>query len=156
MADLTPKADLDRECAAFARYLTGQTPSGYVSGKYRDAHARHTRLDTGTAWRFDRLLVSVARANGLGAWLVDAYTAVFLKRALVRRKWILLVAILETTAPTAEIFDVPDSGTRTALIARLAGRGVVFVVGLGLSAIVFLPVHLVLTATSGSEAGRRG
>jgi hypothetical protein len=155
MPDVTGAADLNLECVRFARYLTKQAVTPYVLDKYRDAHARHPRLDAATAPRFDRLLVAVARAHGLGAWLVDTYTAVFLKPAIIRQKWVLLVAILESTAPTSAIFDAPDSGTRGALFLWLAGRGAAFAFGLGLSAIIFLPVHLIFAAMSGGGTGRR-
>jgi hypothetical protein len=153
MADVAANAGLNLECVRFARYLTKQPVTPYVLDKYRDAHARHPGLNAATAGRFDRLLVSVARAHGLGAWLVDAYTAVFLKPALVRRKWVLLVAILESTAPTAALFDSPGSDNRAALFARLAGRAAGFAFGLGLSAVVFLPLHLLLATTSGGKTG---
>jgi hypothetical protein len=155
MPDVTGTADLNLECVRFARYLTKQAVTPYVLEKYRDAHVRHPRLDAATAPRFDRLLVAIARAHGLGAWLVDTYTAVFLKPAIIRQKWVLLVAILESTAPTAAIFDAPDSGNRGALFLWLAGRGAAFAFGLGVSAIMFLPVHLILAAMSGGGTGRR-
>jgi hypothetical protein len=135
---------LDEECIAFTRYLTGQVPAAYAREKYRDAHARNALLHaTATV---DRLLLSVARAHGLGAWLADAYTAVFLKRAVVRKKWVLLVAILESSAPASDFFDTPDSGGRALLLARLAWKGVAFVVGLGLSTVLFLPSQLLMGA----------
>jgi len=138
--------DLGRECAAFARYLTGQVPSAYVLEKYRDAHARCAPLRATAA--IDRLLLSVARAHGRGAWLVDAYTAVFLKGAVVRKKWVLLVALLESSAPASDYFDAPDPGGRGVLVARLAWKGAAFVLALCLSTVVFLPFHLLLGATS--------
>jgi hypothetical protein len=134
-------ADLDGECIAFARYLTGGTPGPYVLEKYRDAHQRHAALRSGTPI-IERALLAAARAAAPGAWLVDAYTAIFLKKAVVRKKWVLLVAILESCAPTADYFDRPDPGGRVAAIARLGGRGILFLVGLVLSMIVFLPIHL--------------
>jgi hypothetical protein len=155
MADPAGAAVLDRECLVFARYLTGRQPSAYAMTKYRDAHHRDARLGAGTAPRFDRLLVSLARAHGLGAWLVDAYTAVFFKPAIVRKKWVLLVAILESAAPTAEFFDVPETGGRLALLGRLAWRGVMFGAGLLVSLVLLLPLHLVFAATSRGRDARR-
>jgi hypothetical protein len=155
MPDLRDPDDLDRECAGFAGYLTGLPVTEYVLEKYHDAHARQTRLDARAAATFDRWLISIARAHALGAWLADTYTSVFFKRALVRRKWILLVAILESVAPTAGLFDVPDPGGRGAFVARLGWRGLAFLVGLGISSVLFLPAHVVLSAMSRGEAGGR-
>ncbi|MGH9176638.1 MAG: hypothetical protein ACRD1H_19875 [Vicinamibacterales bacterium] len=150
MRDRPPAEDnpLDRECVAFTRYLTTERPSGYVIEKYRDAHARSELLRTDAAGAFDHLLLKVARTHALGSWLVDAYTAVFLRRTLVRRKWVLLVAILESVAPAAEFFDVPDSGGRAALAAQLAVKGIAFLVALGLSGVMFMPLHLILAAAA--------
>lgn len=152
-ADPTFAAGLDGECVRFTRYLTRQAPTRYVLDKYRDAHERQPHLDAARAQRFDRFLIAAARAHGMGCWLVDAYTAVFRKSAVVRRKWVLLVAILESTAPTAAIFDVPDSENRVALVMRLAFRGTAFVVGLGVSALLFLPVHLLFSLRAGDGSG---
>lgn len=149
MDDRSLRAQLDRESAAYARYLTGQTISDYVLGKYADAHARHPELTAHEARRFDRFLLQVAGAHPLGTWLVDTYTAVFLRPAIVRKKWILLVAILENASPTAQIFDRPDPGGRTATVVRLGWRGVTFLAGLLLSSVVFLPVQLLARGTPG-------
>lgn len=148
MSDLEARARLDRECTAYARYLTGQAVTAYVLGKYADAHHRHPELNAATAPRFDRFLLSVAGAHSLGTWLVDAYTAVFLKSAVVRKKWILLVAILESAAPTDRFFDRPDPGGLVAAVARLGWRGVTFVVGLLVSSVLFLPVQLLAGGTT--------
>ena len=142
MPDLSGKVDLDRECAAFARYLIGGAVTVYVSEKYRDAHARRADLDVRAARAFDRFLLTVARTHAWGTWLVDAYTSVLFKPALVRRKWILLVAILESTMPTAAVFDVPDPGGRGRLVMRLGWRALTFLVGLGVSSVLFLPCLL--------------
>ena len=155
LAEQIPAAALDAECVRFAGYLTRQTPTAYVRDKYRDAHRRQSHLNAASAPRFDRFLIAVARAGGAGAWLVDAYTAVFRKSALVRRKWVLLVAILESTAPTAAIFDVPDTENRAALLLHVAARGAAFVVGLALSAVVFLPVQALLGLVRDGGTGER-
>jgi hypothetical protein len=159
-APVRPRADqapiaLDAECVSFARYLTRQTPTPYVLDKYRDAHGLQSHLNAAWASRFDRALIAVARAHGAGTWLVDAYTAVFRKSALVRRKWVLLVAILESTAPTAAIFEGPDSEHRAALVMRLAARGAAFAIGLALSAVVFLPLQVLLGLAPGGGPGDR-
>jgi hypothetical protein len=153
MPDGAGHAVLDRECLAFARYLTGQQAPAYAIAKYREAHARDRRLESDETPAFNRLLVSMARAHSLGAWMVDAYTAVFFKRAIVRKKWVLLVAILESAAPTAEFFDVPDTSSRALLAGHLAWRATAFLAGLVASAVILLPVHLFFTFTAASRRG---
>lgn len=139
---------LDRECLAFARYLTRQPPTDYTVEKYGDAHARSELLRADRASRFDVFLLTIARTHPLGAWLVDTYTAVFLRRALVRRKWVLLLAILESSAPSADYFDVPDAGGRPVLAARLVLKGAGFVFALVVAMVMFMPVHLLIGSQS--------
>ena len=135
---------LDREGARFVRYLTAQAPTAYVVAKYLEAHAHSEALRRDGRCRFERLLLAVAGAHALGARLVDAYTAIFLKTALVRRKWVLLLAILETCAPTAEYFDEPHDTGRAAVLARLGWQGAMFALTLLLSVLVFTPLRFAL------------
>jgi hypothetical protein len=138
--------DLGRECAAIARYLTGHTPTGYVLAKYRDAHARHEHLNGGSA--VDRFLLRVARTSTAGAWLVDCYTALFARTAVVRRKSVLVVALLESSAPSAEYFDSPDRGGAAGSIARLGLRGALFSAGVLGSIVLLAPIHALLLVRS--------
>jgi len=135
---------LARECRALTVHLTGHGPPPYVVDKYRDAHARLARLQSGSA--FDRILVNIAVYHPLLARLADSYTAVFARGALVRRKWVLLLALLETTGSTASHFDQPDypSLARLALSALRMAAG--YTAFLALSIVTMLPLHAVCTA----------
>ncbi|MCG3160271.1 MAG: hypothetical protein JMDDDDMK_01340 [Acidobacteria bacterium] len=61
----------------------------------------------------------------------------------MRRKWILLLAILESCAPTHKYFDGPDAGGKTRLAARLLWQGLVFILAFGLSVVLLMPAHLI-------------
>ncbi|HKQ77193.1 MAG TPA: hypothetical protein VJ810_26080 [Blastocatellia bacterium] len=147
------KGELDRECLAFSAYLIRQRPNGYVMAKYRDAHDTSGIVELNGLPFLDRFLVGVAAAHPVGAKLVDAYTAVFCKRSAVRRKWILLLAILESCAPTYKYFDLPDSGGRFTLASRLLWQGLGFILAFILSVILFMPAHLI-SAVFAKRAGR--
>jgi len=134
---------LDRECLAFSAYLIGQRPDGYVLAKYREAHVAGGIVALNEGRFMDRLLVGVAAAHPAGAKLVDAYTAVFYKKSVVRRKWILLLAIFESCAPTYKYFDNPDAGGRARLAALLLWQGFIFILTFILSIILFMPAHLI-------------
>jgi len=134
---------LDRECLAFSAYLVKQRPGDYAMAKYREAHDVSRIVERNEDRFLDRLLVGVAVAHPIGARLVDAYTAIFYKKSSVRRKWILLLAILESCAPTHKYFDGPDAGGRVWLTARLLWQGLIFAVAFGLSVILFMPAHLI-------------
>jgi hypothetical protein len=138
---------LDRECVAFSQYLIKQKPNSYVLDKYCEAHATSAFLRcSGATSPFDRLLLRLAAGNRVLAKLVDAYTCIFFKSSTVRRKWILLLAILESCAPTYHCFDSPDSSRRERIFALLVWRGLAFSACMGVSILLFMPLHLLFTA----------
>jgi nucleoside-diphosphate-sugar epimerase len=143
---------LEQECTAFSQYLLNQTPSRYVVDKYCEAHAK-SFLESCRTNPFDRLLLSLAIAHPSLSKLVDCYTGIFLKSATVRNKWILLLAIMESCAPSHEYFDTPDSSNRSLLFARMIWQGILFAICLGLSTIVFTPLRLIIALYS-TLAGR--
>jgi nucleoside-diphosphate-sugar epimerase len=138
---------LEQECTAFSRYLVKQNPSRYVVDKYSEAHAR-SFLEGCKTNHFDRLLLGMAIVHPALAKLVDCYTGIFLKSATVRNKWILLLAIMESCAPSYEYFDASDSSNKSALFARMILQGIVFLICLSLSTIVLTPLRLVLATYS--------
>ena len=99
---------LDRECAVFCRYLIGQEPNEYVKKKYRAAHqARSLRGDL--AHPADDFLVKAASIGPWSTKIIDAYTRVFHPFSMVRKKLVLLLAILECCAPPHAHLDSVDS-----------------------------------------------
>jgi uncharacterized protein YbjT (DUF2867 family) len=134
----------DRECDLFTRYLIGQPATAEVRRHYARALAGRGLADPPPA-RFDRLLLGLAGRGGAGTALVDAYTAFFDRGAPVRRRLVLLMAILENTPEGAAAFDpVPERGAVRAA-ARLLWHG--FAGGLTLlaAAVLLLPLRLVLS-----------
>ncbi len=137
-----PFADLEHECTVFTYYLIQQDPSDYVLSKYRQAHSIADFACTSETRPFERLLLHVSATHPLLTKLVDAYTAIFLRSSIVRRKWILLLAILESCSPTSRCFDSPESSSKKVLFMGMMGKGVVFLFFLGLSIVLLLPLHL--------------
>ncbi len=136
-------SELDRECLAFSDYLVGQRPNDYVLAKYRDAHDTSGIIGLAEKRFLDRFLIGVATTHPIGAKLVDAYTSIFYKKSAVRRKWILLLAILESCEPTYKYFDLPDTGGRFSLSVRLLWHVLGFILALSLSVILIMPAHLI-------------
>jgi hypothetical protein len=133
---------LSRECAVFCRYLIGKKPGAYVLGKYADGHrvgrmARAARPDP-----FDAFLILLARVCPLAARLVDGYTLLFYRSSSVRRKLVLLLAILESCTPTYHYLDSVESDPGPLLVLRLLRRILVFPLVLFLGTLVILPVHV--------------
>ncbi|HEX8069702.1 MAG TPA: hypothetical protein VF546_07120 [Pyrinomonadaceae bacterium] len=133
---------LDDECVAFARYLVRQTPSAYVQGKYREAHAAGGLCQRRAGDHFDHFLLHAAARHPRAARLVDAYTAVFCKRATVRKKWVLLLAIMESCGPSYLYFDAPEPYGKRVLAIRMLWQGAAFVLTLGLAVLLLLPAQL--------------
>ncbi|HEX6309661.1 MAG TPA: hypothetical protein VFZ69_15910 [Longimicrobiales bacterium] len=143
----TPQSDLERECRIFATYLVGCPPTPYVIAKYADAHQVGTAYRNGS--RFDRLLVRAAGTNRLATKLADSYASVLAPTSLLRRKLILLLAVLETSAPSCDLLDAVQA-SRARLIGRLSIRVIGSALSLLIAALVLLPAHLALSAADRS------
>jgi len=137
---------LDRECAVFCRYLIGQEPNEYVKKKYRAAH-KTGFLRGERTYPTDSFLV---KAAGIGPWstkIIDAYTRLFRPFSTVRRKLVLLLAILESCAPTHTYLDSVDSNSIPFLFVRFIQRCLTFALIVIVSIVVILPVELMLRAS---------
>lgn len=140
------KDRLLKECETFTSYLLGQEPTDYVVMKYRDGNAACGLDRPGT--RFDRVLLRAARAGRLGARAADSYARFFCRNSLLRKKLILLLAILENSAPSHRFIDGPEVGGRYRFYARMSAQGLAFVILLAAGTVVLLPLQALL--------GRRG
>lgn len=138
---------LDRECTIFCRYLIGQKPNEYVKKKYRAAH-QASSLRNSSECRADAFLVKVA---GIGPWstkIIDAYTRVFRPFSLVRKKLILLLALLESSAPAHGYLDRVDEGPNPVLFLRFVFRCMVFGLVLMVGVLVIFPAELILRGSA--------
>lgn len=143
---------LERECATLTCYLTGSAPTDYVRARYRHAH----RASDGVRCRpspFDRVLLRLAAVHPLVAQLTDIYARIFAPRSLFRRKAVLLLAILESTAPSHLAFDHPDTASQTGFWLRLALRGALVAIIALLGLLILGPLHLILRVLSAANAG---
>ena len=132
-------AALAREARVFARALTGETPTAYAAAQYARAH-EHLALHPAGA--FDRRLAAFAAAAPWAARAADAYARWFAPRAALRRKLVVLAAILESSPPHDAAFD-PVTGSAAGIILRLALAGAGFVLALLVGLLVLTPVRLV-------------
>ena len=134
---------LDAECRVFVRHILGCDAAPYVLEKYTDAHRVSAAYSTGS--RFDMFLVRVAARNTFFAKLVDSYASVLAPVSLVRRKLVLILAILETAAPSCSVIDDVDGSSVAVQFARLCVRGVGSVLGLLVGVLVFTPARMILS-----------
>ena len=152
--DSTERDALAAECRTFSLYLMNHTPGPYVVEKYCAAHAAGNILHTTEHDALDPALMRLARRNGVLLRAVDLYTSLFFKHALVRKKLVLLLAILESTADTHPYFDSTDALGTVGFCVQAVRRGVVCGALLLVSLVAILPVHFGLRA-SGERAVRR-
>ena len=121
-----PEADasvLEREASVFTRHLIGEEPPAYVTAKYVAAHGPGRE---GPGSGEGDALVALARRGPFAARLADAWSALFDRGGPLRRKLVLLVALLESTGATAARVDTPDRGGPAGFFVRAALEGLVF------------------------------
>jgi hypothetical protein len=128
----------------FTRHLLGRAPDEYIRAKYAAAHAHMPTLTAGDA--FDEALIAFARMGPVCARLADSYAAVMEPAAALRKKLVLLLAILETRPPFHKAIDAPP-GTGLRMWASLLAKGLGAAVSLVAGAFVFMPVRLILALT---------
>jgi hypothetical protein len=145
---------LERECEVFARYLVGRPPSAYVRRNYLAGHDAGV-LDRAERGVLDAVLVRVAAGGPTAARVADAYARVFDRGAVLRRKLVLLLAILESSPPTHAEFVPAGAVGRLRVLSRLAGAVAGFLAALGAGALVFLPIHVALGLREALRRARR-
>ena len=135
---------LERECRVFTRHLIGSDPGDYVTARYVDAHrvrpgfAPHSRLDL--------FLCSFAGASPVTARLADAWAAVFAPGSTLRRKLVLLLAMLESSAPHYRRLEEVSGGRGVAFVG-LIGHGLLAGATLLVSLLIFVPARIILGPT---------
>jgi nucleoside-diphosphate-sugar epimerase len=136
------KRVLEAECRSFAAYLVGAAPISYIEEQYtKAAHAHGLGFDEEFPG-FDRVTLALARRGRMLARWADAYCSIFHRGGPLRRKLIVLAAILEHVAPTNEVFDRVQSRHVALTVLSLAAYGWTSAVSLLLGAVILLPVRL--------------
>jgi len=109
--------------------------------KYADAVTVHARLAPRDA--FERAALALARR---GTWLAraaDAHARLFAPSSALRKRLIVLLAILETAPAHHRTIDDPGMRFRAAAPLLLAAAGLRGVLALVLGAVLLVPVQLV-------------
>jgi len=129
------------ECRVFTRYLLSCEPDAYVQSKYGQALASLPAL--APVSRFDQALLRFAGLGSFAARLADSYAALFQQGSALRKRLVLLLAILETRPPfSTRIDDAP--GSAGGAVVRLVGHGVTGAIALLAGLLVFVPMRLAL------------
>ncbi|WHZ24622.1 MAG: hypothetical protein OJF47_003734 [Nitrospira sp.] len=134
--------DLNRECELFSEYLIDLRPSDYVLRKYQEAHHLGHPSVGRSVQRFDHILMRLALRHVFSLRLADTYSGLFYKEALLRRKLVLLLAILECSPDAFDRLDRPDLHAQSTLYRRLVIKGVTLVATALLAVLLLAPIHV--------------
>jgi hypothetical protein len=134
-------ADLAHECKTFTRYLTGRAPDEYVLAKYASLHAAVMR-DAPLSEPIDVVLLRSASSGPMRARAADAYASVARRRGSLRRKLVLMCAILENSAAFHRDFTSGGGGSFWLGLGRIAASMVAFALALATGLVLFAPRHL--------------
>lgn len=135
------RSALDDECVRFCRYLTGRAADPYVSEWYARARTARPAMFEPRA-PFDGTLLAAARLRWLPLRCVDMVARFLAPGSAVRRRLVLVAAILENAPATYETFESPDTDSPAGFILRMLPRGCASVGALGLGALVIGSLHL--------------
>lgn len=140
-------SSLRRECESFSLYLSGRVPDEAVMGRYvaGDAAVHGPGL---ARHPIDRTLVDFAAGGPLRARIADAYSCHFRPHGLLRRKLVLLLAILENSPGIHSLYTRGGTGGAAGGLARIVTAIVAHVALLAAGMLLFGPRHLL--------GGRRG
>ena len=130
---------LTNECEVFTRHISGRPATAQVSEQYAAAHRVLSGLEPGDG--HERWLLRVARLSPLGCRIADAWARLAAPRGALRRKLVILLAILEVSPPYAEELDQPRGGPALEWL-RIAASGLAFAGALAIGVVLFLPARL--------------
>ncbi|MGE3956196.1 MAG: SDR family oxidoreductase [Vicinamibacterales bacterium] len=140
-------AAADEECRVFTRHVVGAEPDPQVLSTYREAIRTVTALQA--ADRFDEALLAFAARGTAWAALADGYAALLHPASALRKRLVLLLAILESRAPYHRTID--DSlGPTVPMLGRLLVTGIGGVLCAVAGLAIFVPARLIL---GGRRAG---
>lgn len=111
------------ESGRFGRYLVGVRPSSYAREWYGKALAGFPERFAPRG-RLDRSLLAMSRWPWLPLRCVDMAARILAPAAAVRRRLVLLTAILENAPDTRERYEIPGARSLPGFAAGLAVRGI--------------------------------
>ena len=132
---------LHRECELFCRYLSDLGPTPYITRKYLEGHDRLPGLMPVN--RFDSWLLRFAGRGAVFVRLADAYATVFAPASALRRKLVLVLALLEVSYPHSNTIDAPLYRSRMRLVFGLALDGLLAAAAFLLGALLLVPARAV-------------
>jgi len=137
---ITSAASAESEARNLTRHMTGLDADAAILRHYvRGLEA--TRLDREEG-RFDQLTLRLVRLGGVFPPLLDIYCGLLRRRGVLRRRQVLLAAILENAAPTHQVFDTAQAKGSFGTLVSLAGTGLASGLLLVFSLLILLPAQI--------------
>jgi hypothetical protein len=142
---------LTREYSVFSDYLGSPAlaPNSSVVDHYRAAHATLPA----DADRVDHWLLSFATRGVFACSLADAYARRVRPYGLLRRKLVLVLALLESGKATHASYDEALAAPMTSTLIALAVMGLWWLARTVIAVVVLAPFHLALRIASGGSRG---
>lgn len=133
---------LARECAVFSTYLIGIRPTEYIQVKYVEAH--RWREDLIARDRVDRVLIRLARTHPVLTRCADSYSRFLLPESVMRKKLVVMLALLETSFPACKVVDQVASAGLLRVSLRLSLDGALMIAGLVMIVAILGPIHFAI------------
>ncbi len=136
-------ATLRAESRVFCAHLIGMRTTPYIEEQYAKAcHARGLAFDEELGC-LDRVSLRLARKGRLLSHCADAYCAIFHRAGVLRRKLVVLAAVLEHTSPANEAFDRSPSRGAVRAVLSIVLQGCSSGLALLIGSLVLLPASLI-------------
>lgn len=150
----TDEKRLKAECSMFCNYLIGTIPAADIESHYVKANTQHNLANKAGFSTFDQTTLRLALRGPVFARSIDAFCALFRRRGVLRRKLIIISAILEHTALAGDRYDKATAKGAGGTILELIVNGLSFGICLIFAALVLLPIRLLnLSGSVKAEPG---
>lgn len=126
----------------FARFLAGVEATPYVVTSYARLLPSANVSAAAAERRVERALLAVARTSVPAVHIADSYARFFLPRSLLRRRLVLLLAVMENSPLTERPLNTAYVASPASIVWRLGMIGMGSVASLAIGVLVFAPVHL--------------
>jgi hypothetical protein len=133
--------ELAEECRVFCRYLAGVEATEDVVRAYQRAHDVSS-LKLNAATPMDRALLQLASGSTTLTRIADSFAAPLVPGGALRRKLVLLLAILESRGASASQVDHAVPGSRLIWVAGAAFHGAAWFARLVVAALLLVPLRL--------------
>ena len=114
---------LEEECQTLTRYLINRPAGELVVGRYVHAHACLPLESTEAISHTDQVLLTMARRGGLCTRMADLHAHLLSADGPLRRKLILLIALLEADPVTRPHMDRTNRTSQKVVLIRMVGWG---------------------------------